>query len=167
MNPEDSWQQHAADTVKESYFLANPHTVHIVAEGAERGIADLVRYGMPFAREEDSRIRPHNLYALPHSRGCRHSRCRWSQCFRPEVGSTGCAGDTRSCARSHARPSRRSLRRSELSSARSIPPESSSSNPVVAGVRLPLAPLRVRPVRSDLSICRCTGNVGVGRRCRS
>ncbi|ORI19155.1 succinate dehydrogenase [Rhodococcus sp. 1163] len=56
MDPEDSWQQHAADTVKESYFLANPHTVQIVTEGAERGIADLVRYGMPFAREEDGRI---------------------------------------------------------------------------------------------------------------
>lgn len=56
MDPEDSWQQHAADTLKESYFLANPHTVQIVAEGAERGIADLVRYGMPFAREEDGRI---------------------------------------------------------------------------------------------------------------
>jgi succinate dehydrogenase / fumarate reductase flavoprotein subunit len=56
MDPEDSWQQHAADTLKESYFLANPHTVQVVTEGAERGIADLVRYGMPFARETDGRI---------------------------------------------------------------------------------------------------------------
>src|SRR5215207_8812658 len=30
MDPDDSWQQHAADTLKESYFLANPHTVEIV-----------------------------------------------------------------------------------------------------------------------------------------
>ena len=56
MDAADSWQQHAADTIKESYFLANPHTVEIVARGAERGIDDLVRYGMPFAREEDGRI---------------------------------------------------------------------------------------------------------------
>lgn len=56
MDKEDSWQQHAADTIKESYFLANPHTVEIVARGAERGIADLERYGMNFAREEDGRI---------------------------------------------------------------------------------------------------------------
>jgi succinate dehydrogenase / fumarate reductase flavoprotein subunit len=56
MDEEDSWQQHAADTLKESYLLANPHTVQIVAEGAARGIEDLERYGMPFAREDDGRI---------------------------------------------------------------------------------------------------------------
>jgi succinate dehydrogenase / fumarate reductase flavoprotein subunit len=56
MDPEDTWQQHAADTIKESYFLANPHTVETVARGAEKGIRDLERYGMPFAREADGRI---------------------------------------------------------------------------------------------------------------
>ena len=56
MDEEDTWQQHAADTLKESYLLANPHTVQIVAEGAARGIEDLERYGMPFAREDDGRI---------------------------------------------------------------------------------------------------------------
>jgi succinate dehydrogenase flavoprotein subunit len=56
MDPEDSWQQHAADTLKESYFLADPATVRIVTEGAARGIADLERWGMPFAREADGRI---------------------------------------------------------------------------------------------------------------
>jgi succinate dehydrogenase/fumarate reductase flavoprotein subunit len=56
MDPADTWQQHAADTLKESYLLANPHTVRIVTEGAARGIEDLVRYGMPFAREADGRI---------------------------------------------------------------------------------------------------------------
>jgi succinate dehydrogenase / fumarate reductase flavoprotein subunit len=56
MDPEDTWQQHAADTLQESYLLANPHTVQIVTEGAARGIEDLVRYGMPFDREADGRI---------------------------------------------------------------------------------------------------------------
>ncbi|MEV0283134.1 FAD-dependent oxidoreductase [Kribbella sp. NPDC050820] len=56
MDPEDSWQQHAADTLQESYLLANPETVQIVTEGAARGIEDLERYGMPFAREADGRI---------------------------------------------------------------------------------------------------------------
>ncbi|MFD7308508.1 L-aspartate oxidase [Promicromonospora sp. NPDC059942] len=56
MDAEDSWQQHAADTIKESYFLANPHTAEIVAQGAAQGIADLERYGMAFAREDDGRI---------------------------------------------------------------------------------------------------------------
>ncbi|MFC8662157.1 L-aspartate oxidase [Streptomyces sp. NPDC057199] len=56
MDPEDSWQQHAADTLKESYLLADPHTVEIVTRGAALGIDDLERYGMAFAREEDGRI---------------------------------------------------------------------------------------------------------------
>jgi succinate dehydrogenase / fumarate reductase, flavoprotein subunit len=56
MDPADSWQQHAADTIKESYLLANPHTVEVVARGAEQGIRDLERYGVSFAREEDGRI---------------------------------------------------------------------------------------------------------------
>ncbi|MEV0800965.1 FAD-dependent oxidoreductase [Kribbella sp. NPDC050281] len=56
MDPEDTWQQHAADTLQESYLLANPITVQIVTEGAARGIEDLERYGMPFAREADGRI---------------------------------------------------------------------------------------------------------------
>ncbi|WP_225845929.1 L-aspartate oxidase [Streptomyces sp. HPF1205] len=56
MDPEDSWQQHAADTLKESYLLADPRTVEIVTRGAALGIDDLERYGMAFAREEDGRI---------------------------------------------------------------------------------------------------------------
>src|SRR5215218_10656392 len=56
MDSDDTWQQHAADTLKESYLLADPHTVQIVTEGAARGIRDLERYGMPFAREDDGRI---------------------------------------------------------------------------------------------------------------
>ena len=56
MDPADTWQQHAADTLKESYLLANPHTVQVVTQGAARGMEDLVRWGMPFAREADGRI---------------------------------------------------------------------------------------------------------------
>ncbi|RZU11025.1 succinate dehydrogenase / fumarate reductase flavoprotein subunit [Kribbella rubisoli] len=56
MDPEDTYQQHAADTLQESYLLANPITVEIVARGAARGIEDLERWGMPFAREADGRI---------------------------------------------------------------------------------------------------------------
>ena len=56
MDADDSWQQHAADTLTESYLLADPQTVQIVTEGAARGIQDLERYGMPFAREDDGRI---------------------------------------------------------------------------------------------------------------
>ncbi len=56
MDVGDTWQQHAADTIKESYLLANPHTVEVVTRGAERGIRDLETWGMDFAREDDGRI---------------------------------------------------------------------------------------------------------------
>jgi succinate dehydrogenase / fumarate reductase, flavoprotein subunit len=56
MDPEDTWQQHAADTLTESYLLADPRTVETVTRNGARGIEDLERYGMPFAREDDGRI---------------------------------------------------------------------------------------------------------------
>ncbi|WP_135848384.1 L-aspartate oxidase [Serinibacter arcticus] len=56
MDPEDSWEQHAADTLRESYFLADPAIVEHVTRGAAEGISDLERWGMPFARESDGRI---------------------------------------------------------------------------------------------------------------
>lgn len=56
MDPEDSWEQHAADTLRESYFLADPAIVETVTRNAARGIEDLERWGMPFAREDDGRI---------------------------------------------------------------------------------------------------------------
>src|ERR1700755_2434210 len=56
MDAEDTWQQHAADTITESYLLADPETVRVVTEGAADSIKDLERYGMNFAREADGRI---------------------------------------------------------------------------------------------------------------
>jgi len=56
MDPQDSWQQHAADTITESYLLADPEVVQVVTQNAARGIEDLARWGMPFAREADGRI---------------------------------------------------------------------------------------------------------------
>ena len=56
MDPEDTLAAARRRHTQESYLLANPRTVQIVTEGAARGIADLERYGMPFAREADGRI---------------------------------------------------------------------------------------------------------------
>lgn len=55
-DPNDSWEQHAADTLKESYLLADPRVVQTVAQGAARGIHDLELYGMRFDRQSDGRI---------------------------------------------------------------------------------------------------------------
>jgi len=55
-DPADTWEQHAADTLQESYLLADPRTVQVVTQGASRGIDDLERYGMRFDRQPDGRI---------------------------------------------------------------------------------------------------------------
>ncbi|MBP2380611.1 FAD-binding protein [Brachybacterium sacelli] len=70
MDAEDSWQQHAADTLRESYFLAEPEIVETVTKNAERGIEDLVRWGMPFAREEDGRLSQRFFGAHTYRRTC-------------------------------------------------------------------------------------------------
>jgi succinate dehydrogenase / fumarate reductase flavoprotein subunit len=56
MDPEDSWEQHAADTLRESYWLADPRAVELLCREAPAAIEDLVRYGAQFAREEDGRL---------------------------------------------------------------------------------------------------------------
>lgn len=70
IDPQDSWQQHAADTIKESYFLADPRIVEKVTKNAEQGILDLVDYGMNFAREEDGRISQRFFGAHKYRRTC-------------------------------------------------------------------------------------------------
>jgi succinate dehydrogenase / fumarate reductase, flavoprotein subunit len=56
MDPEDSWEQHAADTLRESYWLADPRAVELLCREAPEAIEDLVRYGAQFAREDDGRL---------------------------------------------------------------------------------------------------------------
>jgi succinate dehydrogenase / fumarate reductase flavoprotein subunit len=70
MDPEDSWQQHAADTLRESYYLADPSIVETVTKNAARGIEDLERWGMPFAREADGRISQRFFGAHKYRRTC-------------------------------------------------------------------------------------------------
>lgn len=56
MDPADTWEQHAADTLQESYLLADPRTVQIVTQNGPRGIHDLEAYGMRFDRQQDGTI---------------------------------------------------------------------------------------------------------------
>ena len=56
MDPEDSWEQHAADTLREGYWLADPRIVERLCHEAPAAIEELVRYGVHFAREDDGRL---------------------------------------------------------------------------------------------------------------
>ena len=40
-DPEDSWQQHFADTLKEGYNLSDPRVVEIMAREAPRAVREL------------------------------------------------------------------------------------------------------------------------------
>jgi succinate dehydrogenase / fumarate reductase, flavoprotein subunit len=56
MDPEDSWEQHAADTLAEGYWLGDPRSVELLCREAPAAIDDLVRWGARFAREPDGRL---------------------------------------------------------------------------------------------------------------
>jgi succinate dehydrogenase / fumarate reductase, flavoprotein subunit len=56
MDPEDSWEQHAADTLREAYWLADPRSVEVLCREAPTAIEELVRWGAQLAREEDGRL---------------------------------------------------------------------------------------------------------------
>jgi succinate dehydrogenase / fumarate reductase flavoprotein subunit len=51
-DPQDSWEQHAADTLREGYWLNDPRAVEILAREAPRAIEELGRWGASFARDE-------------------------------------------------------------------------------------------------------------------
>jgi succinate dehydrogenase / fumarate reductase flavoprotein subunit len=56
MDPEDGWEQHAADTLREGYWLSDPASVELLCRQAPSAIDDLVRWGARFAQEEDGRL---------------------------------------------------------------------------------------------------------------
>ena len=70
MDPEDSWQQHAADTIHEAYQLADPTTVELLARESPAAIEDLVAYGAAFAREPDGRLTQRYFGAHKYRRTC-------------------------------------------------------------------------------------------------
>jgi succinate dehydrogenase / fumarate reductase, flavoprotein subunit len=70
MDPGDSWEQHAADTLREGYWLSDPASVERLCREAPRAIDDLVRYGARLAREEDGRLTQRFFGAHRHRRTC-------------------------------------------------------------------------------------------------
>jgi succinate dehydrogenase / fumarate reductase flavoprotein subunit len=55
-DPQDSWQQHFADTLAEGYLLGDPRVVEILVREAGAAVLELAAWGCPFARTEDGRI---------------------------------------------------------------------------------------------------------------
>jgi succinate dehydrogenase / fumarate reductase flavoprotein subunit len=51
-DPEDSWEQHFVDTLREGYFLGDPRVVEVVTREAPAAVEQLADWGCGFARDE-------------------------------------------------------------------------------------------------------------------
>jgi succinate dehydrogenase / fumarate reductase, flavoprotein subunit len=69
-DPQDSWEQHFADTVREGYFLGDARMVELMAREAPRAILELADWGCPFARTEDGRLDQRFFGAHTYRRTC-------------------------------------------------------------------------------------------------
>jgi succinate dehydrogenase / fumarate reductase flavoprotein subunit len=70
MDPEDTWEQHAADTLREGDWLSDPASVELLCREAPRAIDELVRWGARLAREEDGRLTQRFFGAHRYRRTC-------------------------------------------------------------------------------------------------
>src|SRR5918993_1357343 len=69
-DPEDSWQQHFADTLKEGYNLSDPRVVEIIAKEAPRAVYELAEWGAPFARTPSGELDQRFFGAHKYRRTC-------------------------------------------------------------------------------------------------
>lgn len=70
VDPQDTWQHHYVDTVQDGYFLNHPHMVEEMVRQAPQAIADLVDYGVPFARQSDGQLDQRFFGAHTYRRTC-------------------------------------------------------------------------------------------------
>ncbi len=70
LDPEDSWEIHAADTIKEGHFINDPEAVELVTKTMPDRIRELEAWGMPFARTEDGTIDQRYFGAQSFRRTC-------------------------------------------------------------------------------------------------
>ncbi|MBA3688436.1 MAG: FAD-binding protein, partial [Chloroflexi bacterium] len=70
VDPEDSWQQHFADTMREGYYLSDPRVVEIMTSEAPAAINELADWGCPFARTADGKLDQRYFGAHTYRRTC-------------------------------------------------------------------------------------------------
>jgi succinate dehydrogenase / fumarate reductase flavoprotein subunit len=69
-DPQDTWEQHFADTLREGYFLGHPRVVEIMAREAPEAVRELVAWGCRFATLEDGRLDQRFFGAHKYRRTC-------------------------------------------------------------------------------------------------
>src|SRR5207245_331675 len=70
VDPEDSWQQHFADTYRESYGLSDPRVVEILTREAPAAVLELADWGCAFARAGIGRWDERYVAAHTYRRTC-------------------------------------------------------------------------------------------------
>lgn len=70
VDPEDSWESHAFDTVKGSDYLADQDAVEILTKEAPNVVIDLEHMGVLFSRLQDGKIAQRAFGGHSHSRTC-------------------------------------------------------------------------------------------------
>ncbi len=70
VDPEDSWQQHFADTMIEGYGLSEPRMVELMAQEAPELVREIDAWGANFARLEDGKIDQRFFGAHSYRRTC-------------------------------------------------------------------------------------------------
>jgi succinate dehydrogenase flavoprotein subunit len=70
VDPEDSWEQHEADTLREGHFLADWRAVELLAREAPHAIDELEGWGAGFARGDDGRLAQRFFGAHRYRRTC-------------------------------------------------------------------------------------------------
>jgi succinate dehydrogenase / fumarate reductase flavoprotein subunit len=70
VDPEDSWQQHFADTMREGYYVSDPRVVEIMSSEAPAAINELADWGCPFARTSEGKLDQRYFGAHRYRRTC-------------------------------------------------------------------------------------------------
>ena len=69
-DPQDTWEQHFADTLREGYFLGHPRVVEIMAREAPDAVRELAAWGCKFATLDDGRLDQRFFGAHTYRRTC-------------------------------------------------------------------------------------------------
>jgi succinate dehydrogenase / fumarate reductase, flavoprotein subunit len=85
MDPEDRWELHAADTVKEGHFLCDPNAVARLARESPARVQELADWGCPFDRTADGTLAQRFFGAQTHRRTCYVGDCTGEAILRTLV----------------------------------------------------------------------------------
>ncbi|MEX2381869.1 MAG: FAD-dependent oxidoreductase [Opitutales bacterium] len=70
LDPEDSWEIHAADTIREGHHICQPKAVELLAWEAPERIRELAEWGCQFSRTKEGKVNHRYFGAQTYRRTC-------------------------------------------------------------------------------------------------